>query len=537
MFERILVRFRNLTILQITTILVLAVFVVYLNSFSNKLLYDDEDFIYKNEYVKNINNLPKYFYENSIAGSGKISNYYRPILLTTFGFEYSIFQDLPFIYHFNSTLLQITNSVLVFFFIFKLFKRKSLAFITALLFGIHPIQTEAVSYVSGRGDPLSFMFMMATILLFMKSDKTYLSKPYILALFSFLLALLSKEITIITPLLLVLVLLTQGRSLTKKALINAFKRTLPFFVTLGIYLLLRLTIFNFQNTLNFYGENNVYTSSLFVRLLTFASLLPDYLMLLIFPWNLFMERSGVIITSLNIKATITILMVIFFFALSIKYFRIKHIFFFSLSWFFICFIPTSGIIPINGIFYEHFLYFPSLGFFLLISQLLIKLFKVSSDVLKLLIGGVFLIYLLFLAGRTINRNFDWHDPITFYNQTLKNTESARVRNNLAMAYAEDGNFKNSISQYKKSILLYDYYPETHYNLGNSYLALGQTENATQEYEKAIKVNKFFYHPYLKLYDLYSQSNDLKAKEKLLSQIKKLSVENPTFKYVLSQIQN
>ncbi len=117
MFERSLKKFRNLTILQITTILVLAVFFVYLNTFSNKLFYDDEDFIYKNAYVKSLTNLPKYFSENSIAGSGKISNYFRPILLTTFGMEYSIFQDLPFIYHFDNTILQIVNSLLVFFFL------------------------------------------------------------------------------------------------------------------------------------------------------------------------------------------------------------------------------------------------------------------------------------------------------------------------------------------------------------------------------------------------------------------------------------
>lgn len=539
MFNKVLVRFRTLTILQITTVLLFSVFVVYLNTFANQLFYDDEDFIYNNTYVKDLKNFPRYFSENLISGSGKISNYYRPILITTFATEYSVFQNLTFIYHFNNTLLQMANSVLVFFFIYKLFRKKTLAFMTAFLFGIHPIQTEAISYASGRGDPLSFMFMITSILFFMKSENNfkYFSKPYILSLLFFILALLSKELTIITPLLLVLVLITQKRSLNAKDVKDALKKTLPFFVILGVYLFLRLTIFNFQNTLNFYNSQNIYSANAFVRILTFLNLLPDYLALLIFPWNLFIERGAIVITSINFRIILILTSIILAFIISIKYFKTKPIFLFSLLWFFVCFIPTSGIIPINGIFYEHFLYFPSVGFFILLSQLIIYFLKTSSNVLKTFIGGLFLIYLLFLMIKTIDRNFDWHDPIKFYNQTLTHTESARVRNNLAMAYAENGDYRNSVIQYRKSIALYDYYPETHYNLGNSYLAMGKINDAILEYNKSISANELFYQPYLKLYSLYVQTNNEPGQRKIIDQMKKLSLKNQNFKYILSQIKN
>lgn len=537
MFNNLLIRFKSLTILQITTILAISVFAVYLNSFANQLFYDDEDFIYNNAYVKDLRFFPRYFSENLISGSGKISNYYRPVLITTFAAEYSIFQNLPFIYHFDNTLLQVTNSVLVFFFIYKLFKNKSLAFLTALLFGIHPIQTEAVSYASGRGDPLSFMFMIISILLFMKNDKQfeYISKPYTLSLLFFTLALLSKELTIITPLLLVLVLITQKRTFNFESTAEVIKKTAPFFAILGIYLILRLTVLNFQNTLNFYNTQNVYSASIFVRLLTFLNLLPNYLSLLTLPWNLFIERGATVMTSMNLRITLTVVAIITAFIVSIKYFKTKQLFLFTLLWFFICFIPTSGIIPINGIFYEHFLYFPSVGFFLIFSYLIIELLKTRSNIVKILSFCLLSIYLLFLMGKTINRNYDWHDPINFYNQTLSYTESSRIRNNLAMAYADNGDYKNSVFQYKKSIELYDYYPETHYNLGNSYLAMGKINDAILEYEKSINTNQFFYQPYLKLYGLYLQTNNQSAQSKLIEKVKKLSEKDQGFKYILSQM--
>ncbi len=538
MLNPIINKLKHLTTLQIATILTLVVFSIYLNTFTNKLFYDDEDFIYKNEYVKNFN-LPKYFSENTIAGSGKLSNYYRPLLTLGYGFEYIIFQDFPFIYHFNSVALQAINTALVFLFIKKLFGRKLIAFITGLMFGIHPIQTEAVSYVSGRGDPLSFMFMLITLIIFAKSNKnfSYFSKSTLISLLAFSCALLSKEITIITPFLILLVDLIREGNLKAKTFKNAVFKTIPYFLILIFYLLLRLTLLNFQNTLNFYNYSNIYSENLFIRMLTFLNLLPEYFKLLIFPWTLYIDRSTTIITSVNLKVIITSILILTSFALSVKFFKKTPILLFAFLWFFICFIPTSGVIPINGIFYEHFLYFPSLGFFLLESYLIVETFKYLKRFLKITIILIFLAYIIFLMSRTVHRNSEWNNPITFYSQTLKHTESARIRNNLAMAYAESGDYKKSIVEYKKSIYFYDFYPETHYNLGNAYLALNQTQNAMDEYEKSIKIDKYFYYPYIKLYELYTKTNDLQSKEALLKKVETLAEVNKTFNSILIQFKN
>jgi len=148
-------------------ILVFLTFLTYFNILPNRLFYDDEELIYKNFYVQDLRFIPKYFTENMIAGAGKNSNMYRPILLLSFGIDYSIWMDNPFGFHLTSIILHSLNAVLIFFILRKIFHGGLFPFLSALFFIVHPIQTESVTYASGRTDLLFTFFGLISIFLFL----------------------------------------------------------------------------------------------------------------------------------------------------------------------------------------------------------------------------------------------------------------------------------------------------------------------------------------------------------------------------------
>lgn len=500
--------------LYIFTFLFFVTFLCYANTLGNGLFYDDEDFIYKNVYVQNFT-IDKYFTENVIAGTGKISNYYRPLLLIGYSMEYKVFGSLPFIYHLDSLLLHGLAGILLFILLKKLFRNNFIAIMTSVLFIIHPIQTEAVSYASGRGDALSAVFLFFSLIFYLQR------KPlaYCFSALTLIFALLSKETVLIAPGLFLLITFFQRKSIKK------MKTDTPFLLiiislTIG-YFLLRLTGLNFQNTLNFYGGENIYTQNVVVRFLTFLSILPTYVGLLFFPKTLFIDRDVPVIAGLTPTVIVSFIIIGILSFFSVKYYKKYPVFLFSLLWFFITFIPASGILPINGIMYEHFLYVPSIGIFLAFSYVC---FLLLQKITKQIVFVPFILFLgicfLSLTLRTIVRNNDWHDPIIFYNQVIQNNaNSARIHNNLAMAYAENQDNKKAITEYKRAITLNNSYPQTHYNLANIYVAQNKIADAEKEYKKAVIIDSNFLRSYIALYQLYKQAGEKNKIEKLLTSLK------------------
>lgn len=529
--ETFLKQIEKIHTLYFATFLFLLTFFVYGNTLFNGLFFDDQDFIYDNTYVKTFA-IDKFFTENAIAGAGKISNYYRPLQETTYAVEYALFKDMSFIYHFDNIFLHAIAGILLFIFIKNLTKNNFVALVTSLLFIIHPHQTEAVAYASGRNDSMYVIFTLLTFLFYLKKERKF----YLLSLFTYLLALLSKEAALMVPGLIVLIDYFKTQSIKKTLL--GYKQFIFYFVIAGLYFLLRLTVLNFQDTLNFYGTGTIYTTNVFVRILTFLSLLPTYMHIIFYPDVLYIDRLATIVTdpiNMNVLMSIVGIGILLFFC--IKSFRKYPIFLFCFSWFFITIVPVSGIIPINGLLYEHFLYFPSIGIFLAIAYLLFLLIGKTKSVAVLSIIYLCLCCLfLILITRTMIRNTEWYDAITFYNQTIShNPTSARLHNNLAMALADKGNNTKAIVEYKKAIYLSDLYPQTHYNLANTYITVNDYKNAEKEYVLSLEMDPTFYRSYLHLADLFKTTNQPDKLSNLIKKLEMLTQKYPNFREILKII--
>lgn len=503
--------------------LILITFITYINILPNQLFFDDEELIYKNIYVQNLSNLPKYFTENMIAGAGKASNMYRPILLTSFAFDFAIWGNNPFGYHLTSILLHAVNSILIYVFIFKLFKKKTVAFLTAVLFIVHPVNSEAVIYASGRTDPLYTFFALSSLVAFVSQleSKSYLWTKYTLSVVMFTLSLTSKESAIIVPLLLLLVAFICLKT-DLKILFEKYLYFTPFFIVSFVYIYLRLTAFNFANTLNFYSDSNIYSQNLLLRLYTFSWSFWQYIKIFLFPAELIFARSPkIIINFLNIWTLLFLATILPLLIFSIKKIKQNNIYFFSLLWLIITLLPVSGIIPLNSIIAEHYLYLPSIGLFLLVSFIFSLLWnKYSSPTIRVSLCLVLFLAVSILLSKTIMRTFDFRDAITFYSKSLAQSPwHVPMRNNLAMTYAEMAKYDLAIVNYQKAIEQDDSYPNTHHNLANTYKTIGKYKQAEEEYYQALKIDPSFYFSYFGLADLYEKMGEKEKLDKVKRKIK------------------
>lgn len=440
-------------------ILVIVGFLLYLPSLKGPFLWDDEDFIYANKYVKNFQ-IDKFFTESQTAGRGKLSNYYRPIPQIVYATTHAIFGFNPFWFHLMNVLAHTAAAYAIFYFFYKLTKIAHWSLLIALFFVVHPVQTEAVSYISGLSDPLFVFFGFLSLIYF----------PQKKSLLFFILCLLSKETGIIFLPLLFLFNLT------------CLKRIILFFIVTASYLLYHFTFINQFDTTSAWG-NTPYANSVTIRLLTFVQNLYTYFALLIFPKDLFMERDY----SIHIQTSFyhwSFILSLILFPLIFYLVRKSKLLIFCFLAFFISFIPYTGIVLINGIFYEHFLYLPLVFFF----AFLILLVPKSSSTLL-----ISLTLLTLFTARNVIRQFDWLDPVRFYSQTLSHApQSIRIQNGLAMAYSEMGNEQLAIQQYNNAIHLNPKVPNLYHNLANVYLAQGNLKLAEENYQKALEVDPNFF---------------------------------------------
>lgn len=506
----------------IVLLLVVAGFALYAGTFQNQMFWDDNDGIINNLFIQDWRYFPQYFSENLIAGANLLSNYWRPMLLSVFSLEWHIWADWSAGYHFINASFHIADAVLLFFILLNLFRNRRLAILTSLVFLVHPLQTEAVTYVSGLGDSLSVFFIFSGLLFYLKfrasEVKKWVSGFYWLSILMYVFALMSKETAIIMPGLIFIcdfLLLSRNAQLSvKEKLKTAFGSVWTFIAIAGAYILLRATVLNFINTFNLYNEETVFTSNLYIRIFTFFETLIVYFSLLFWPIGLHMERGVEIAAAVTSRVTLGGL--IFFGLLATSFSRFKKfpILSFGILWFFIAIAPMSNItVPINGLLYEHWLYLPMVGIFLVLIWLGMRIAGMYN--LQKIFLGIFILFLIFLSVLTINRNKEWRDPITLYNQTLLySPDSYRVINNLGMAYADSGDYELAEKTYKKAIALEPSVQIAYHNLGNLYRDAGKTDEAIRNYKTAIKFSPKFSPSYSALIGLYLKNGNEKDAEKI-----------------------
>jgi len=344
---------------------------IYLNSLGNTFVYDDYLTITNNYFIREWRYLSAFFNQKYFAISNELT--YRPVVTLSYFVDYAIWQLRPCGYHLTNLIIHTLNVYLVYFTAYHLLKNRTTAFISCLLFSIHPIFSEAVNAVSYREDLLSASFLLVAFILFIKynesTNRRYFIIWHALSLLAYLLAMLSKETAFVLPFL----ILCYDLIFQKNHIVNLHNRTrrlianyAGYLVIGGFYLFLRFYLFHNP------GESVEYPgNSVFVNFIMMTKVLGYYVKLLFIPAPLNADYVVPITFSPTDAAfIISIILLIITAILLVKKCRLSSVWTFSIIWFFITLLPVLNIIPINNIMAERYLYIPGIGFIMLLGSIL-----------------------------------------------------------------------------------------------------------------------------------------------------------------------
>ncbi|MFH1245007.1 MAG: tetratricopeptide repeat protein [Candidatus Omnitrophota bacterium] len=495
-------------------------FFIYNNSLNNGFLAgDDEGITLRNQYLRDWKYLPKFFTENYKAGSGEITNFWRPFQLLTYSFIIHTAGFKPWAFHLSSILFHALCGIMLFLILLRLAPQKiPLSAITAvvLIWLAHPIHNSEIAVTSGIASPSHLFWMLCGLYTFMRFEEKGTWAYYFLSLISFIVSLWCKESAVIFPGLLLAVHITGTRT-------GIFKKTkpghflpvhLPFWLIAFFYVFARGTFLNFENSFNFYNQANLWTENLSYRLLTLSTILVHGLRIIFIPLGIHPERAWPVFTEFSWRVSGSIAILAIIVGAAIRLWKRNPLFTLGIFWFFCSYLPMSNIAAqIHSLVWDHWFYTPSIG--ILLSGL--SLLPASFPVKKL--SALFwLSPIIALSILTLSKNPFWRDTESVSRFILSyEPRSAKTWNNLAMALMDKGQHEEAVNCYLKAISISDVYPQTHHNLANAYMDRKEYTLAEREYLKALGIDSKFYYSHIKLGELYLAQG---KKQEALQHLKK-----------------
>ena len=352
--------------------------VVYANALHNPFVYDDHDTVLSNRSLADPSNIRFLL----------VYTPFRPVVNVSYGLDRFIWGPDPFGFHVTSVALHAVASMLFCVLLQRLLwdagaRRWSgvAAFAGAAMFAVHPLQTEAVGYVSGRSELLCAVWFFASVLAARRAVTTGSAGAGAVALACGLVALASKEVALVLPLIVLayawlLAPASTGASGDTQRRENASapavtsRRLLPIFLTAAVVLIAagmyRLAAFGFLS-----GGTDVYTSVL--NVLTQTIVIWRYVALLVWPHGQSIMHAVHRVTSpadpLALAALAGLAVVV---AVAFTRRRSAPLLTLGVLWFLAVLAPSSSIIPLREGMAEHRVYLASAGLFLVVAQQLAR---------------------------------------------------------------------------------------------------------------------------------------------------------------------
>ena len=469
-------------------ILLVAVGVVYVNSLDNEFLFDDIETIVE---LHRPGAGPFNQIETLLGGRSA----YRPVRSASYAMDYAISGLDPWGYHLTNITLHGLSAICVYLIARTLFASPLPALLAALLFAVHPIQTESVTYLSGRRDALSGLFVLAGVYTFLRYRQAGRARDLVLTILLCPLAFFTKESGIILPLLClgydVVSRIKRSGPDGEVSSVRAIWAAASAAVREGRWFYLPAAALT--GALAFYvlflvrgtSQRAWHGGSLEMTLLTMARVFLRYLALLLFPMTLNADYSYNAFPVTTSWADPTAwLAVAIWGGLAVAWYRLlvrRPPAAFGGLWFLIALLPVSQIVPHHDLMAEHFLYVPSVGFALLVAGLLEPVLRPPRPS-----AAVCILVLSLLAVRTVVRNADWKDELTLWRKTVETApESARARNNLGSAYLRQGQLTLAEGQLVAAIAIQPDLAVAHGNLGKLLMDRGNLTQAEAELERAV----------------------------------------------------
>ncbi len=456
----------------------------------------------------------------------------------------------PFVYRFANIAFHVLTGLTVFFVIslmlrrlkhdsFLYSQRFTIAFLTAGLFLLHPVQSQTVSYIiQGQLEGLA-AFVTLLMIMFFLLYMTFTSLPARVSALGgmyicMLLAPGTKEIAIISPLLVMLVdwfFVAQGnwRSFKRRWWLHA-----SLFVGIfGMYVYFLkpeyfTTILGFKMVLN-NNMGNMLTDKVGEKITPFwycisqFKVIVHYIGIFFWPFSISIDYDWVLVDSFlawDCILPLLLLIACAVYTLSRLYNNKNDLISFGVIWFFLSILPRSSIIPSTELVADYKTYLASFGLFFLCAWALALLLSWIEERLKITqwyVHWLLLIGMLLPVGYALyERNKVWRTAEEFWFNVLQNAPGkARAHNNYGVSLCAKNKNKEAITYFKNAIAMDKVYSDPHNNLAVAYGSIGQLDDAIKALEQSVKICPIQPEAYNNLASFYLQKNELSRAEDYL----------------------
>lgn len=408
----------------IAALLFLLAFGVYANALWGDFIGDDFFFIVYNRGIETFVKSGEFFSSTARTAINELQfDIYRPLTVLSFAATRFLFGLNPMPYHFINNLLHALNTVLLFFLFRKITGEELRAAFAAAIFAVHPVQTEAVAWISGRGNVQYTFFLLLSFLAFARwRDGNKGSRWfYVASLVLYILSMFSKEHGIVLPALMFVWILTIKRNHASSSK-SKYSALIPFFITGAAFLATRTIVLGQIGQMAPLGGLG--------QILWSIQATGRYLKLAFFPWPLSMdpELPSILYGTETGLLLVAIILSIYF---PLRMRNRSPLYPLGMLWFFFGLLPVIHIIPIKVFMAERFLYLSIAGFALFITELIFNAGMRFCPRMKTAVVLVLLVALF--STLTIIRNRDWTSPFSINQAELQiNTESKLAFYNLGV---------------------------------------------------------------------------------------------------------
>lgn len=439
----------------------------------------------------------------------------RPVAYATFYLNYLFDGFEPRWYRIVNILIHAANATLIYGLLISLLKKSpfqsatsrlsphGIALVTALLFAVHPMATESVTYIVQRFTSLAAFFYLLALGFQMKSwqaaTATAVLRWKAAALVTVLLGMMTKECTVTAPIMLLLLdTLVIGTPWK-----HALRRNWQFLLTLPVIPLQVLAASHAQNSGILDLQHTVNITNLSLTpfdhadyLISQITVAAHYLQLLLWPDRLNLDTAWPVYTTL-FQAPVLIALVVLTLPLILAAWLLHRsrqdirtrLGMAGILWYFITLFPSSGLVPLPDLVAEHRAYLPSLGIFVaLIAWLDLARQRLSTfERLPHLAPGLASLLILGFSLATWMRNDVWAAPMLLWQDaTAKSPASYRAWNNLGTEYTRVARYDESIHAFERAKELKPEYEVPYLNLMLVHNRLKNYQQAADQYEALAK---------------------------------------------------
>ena len=538
-------------------LLVVVSCLVYLNSLNNGFYFDDFQYIVENQYIRSLQNIPRFFIDiDTLSSVG--SWHYRPLVLVSHAVNYSIGRLNPAGYHILSLAFHIGTAYLLFLILKTMLGGGFIPLASALIFAVHPFNSEVVNYITARSSVMSGFFYLLSFYCWVKfrshSRRDRVDRPvgtsvgtdvgtdvdvgtdlqvcpqsmdrpsglslqmslrdvasYIASLLAFLLGMLSKELVITLPAVLFLYDLyftpVKGVTLYErlKWQLKMSAPIIPFILMVAIpYIIVRI---------HFLGRGIPSPpKGYFLHFLMETKVIVKYLSLLFSPSGLSVDHlilpAGSI---LEIGVILPVAVLVFVIAAAFLLCRFRDIEWrlasFFIFWFFIALLPVT-LVVLQAPLQENRGYIAGAGFAVFLGAALNRLCQWSKREAALKILFLILV-MIFYTVMTIGRNEIWADEFTLWKDAAnKYPMSWRAHYSLGKVYYDQQMEDLAFKEFMKAVELKPGYFDALYALGLIHKKRGELEQARLVFEKAIRVEPYWMKTHMNLGEVYEKLGEM-----------------------------